>query len=83
MFKCDECNHEFAKPERFKHKEYADYGIGGEWLTAYISDVCPDCGSEDYEETVDEDDDATEQDEVLGMGLQHEPATADDRQGMA
>ena len=53
MFKCDECNHEFAKPERFKHKEYADYGIGGEWLTAYISDVCPDCGSEDYEEIVE------------------------------
>jgi len=78
MFKCIECDHHFDEPERIEEMEYADYGIGGQWLPAYVTNVCPNCGSEDYEEASDEDDDVTEQDETLGVGLQQAEGTADD-----
>ena len=83
MFKCIECDHHFDEPGRIEEMEYADYGIGGQWLPAYVTNVCPNCGSEDYEEVSDEDDCVAEPSEVLGVGLQQAAATADDRQGVA
>ena len=77
-FKYDECDHHFEEPEEIEEMEYADYGIGGQWLPAYVTAVCPNCGSEDFEEVRDEDDDVTEQDETLGVGLQQAAATAND-----
>lgn len=83
MFKCDECDYTFDKPEKIADKEYADYGIGGMWITVYTGECCPNCGSEEFEVMKDEDDCVAEPSEVLGVGLQQAAATADDRQGVA
>ena len=78
MFECNECRLDFDKPETLVEKEYADYGIGGEWLPIYVTDVCPNCGSEDYREIDDEDACTAEQDEVLGVGLHQATAVEND-----
>lgn len=83
-FKCDECDHHFDEPTYVPEKERIDYGIGAVWMTIYEYGVCPECGNPDYEEDLnDEDDDATVEDEVMGVGLQQAEAVPHDGQGVA
>ena len=84
MFKCSACDQEFDEPTYVPEKERIDYGIGAVWMTIYEYGVCPECGNPDYEEDLnDEDDDATVEDEVMGMGLQQAEAVPHDGQGVA
>lgn len=84
MFKCSACDEKFDEPTYVPEKERIDYGIGAVWMTIYEYGVCPECGNPDYEEDLnDEDDDATVEDEVMGMGLQQAEAVQDDGQGVA
>lgn len=82
-FKCKDCDHTFDEPEFYREREIIDYGIGKMWVTIWEGEVCPKCESNQIEENLNEDDDATEPDETLGVRLQQGEATADDRQGMA
>jgi DNA-directed RNA polymerase subunit RPC12/RpoP len=82
MFKCNDCSRQFEDPEYIREREMIDYGIGRSWVTLFEGNVCPYCESHDIEEFY-EDDDTTEPDEVVGVGLQQAEATADDRQGVA
>ena len=84
MFKCSACDQEFDEPTYVPEKERIDYGIGAVWMTIYEYGVCPECGNPDYEEDLnDEDDDATVEDEVMGVGLQQTEAVPHDGQGVA
>jgi hypothetical protein len=84
MFKCSACDEEFDEPTYVPEKERIDYGIGAVWMTIYEYGVCPECGNPDYEEDLnDEDDDATTEDEVVGVGLQQAEAVQDDGQRVA
>jgi hypothetical protein len=83
MFKCSDCGHEFDKPTYIKEDEIIDYGIGKVWATIWEGEVCPYCESCNFEEHSDEDDDATVEDEVVGVGLQQAEAVQDDGQGVA
>ena len=84
MYRCDSCHCEFDEPTYVPEKERIDYGIGAVWMTIYEYGVCPECGNPDYEEDLnDEDDDATVEDEVMGMGLQQAEAVPHDGQGVA
>jgi rubredoxin len=84
MFKCSACDQEFDEPTYVPEKERIDYGIGAVWMTIYEYGVCPECGNPDYEEDLnDEDDDATVEDEVMGVGLQQAEAVPHDGQGVA
>ena len=84
MYRCDSCHCEFDEPTYVPEKERIDYGIGAVWMTIYEYGVCPECGNPDYEEDLnDEDDDATAEDEVMGVGLQQAEAVQDDGQGVA
>lgn len=78
MFKCSDCTREFEDPEYICEREMIDYGIGRSWVTLFEGNVCPYCESHDIEEFCDEDDDATDPNEVVGVGLQQESATAYD-----
>lgn len=83
MYRCDSCHCEFDEPTYVPEKERIDYGIGAVWMTIYEYGVCPECGNPDYEEDLNEDDDATTEDEVMGVGLQQAEAVQDDGQGVA
>lgn len=84
MYRCDSCHCEFDEPTYVPEKERIDYGIGAVWMTIYEYGVCPECGNPDYEEDLnDEDDDATIEDEVMGLGLQQAEAVPHDGQGVA
>jgi rubredoxin len=84
MFKCSACDQEFDEPTYVPEKERIDYGIGAVWMTIYEYGVCPECGNPDYEEDLnDEDDDATVEDEVMGLGLQQAEAVPHDGQRVA
>ena len=84
MYRCDSCHCEFDEPTYVPEKERIDYGIGAVWMTIYEYGVCPECGNPDYEEDLnDEDDDATVEDEVMGVGLQQAEAVPHDGQGVA
>ena len=84
MLKCSACDEKFDEPTYVPEKERIDYGIGAVWMTIYEYGVCPECGNPDYEEDLnDEDDDATVEDEVMGVGLQQAEAVQDDGQGVA
>jgi hypothetical protein len=84
MYRCDSCHCEFDEPTYVPEKERIDYGIGAVWMTIYEYGVCPECGNPDYEEDLnDEDDDATVEDEVVGVGLQQTEAVQDDGQRVA
>ena len=84
MFKCSACDQEFDEPTYVPEKERIDYGIGAVWMTIYEYGVCPECGNPDYGEDLnDEDDDATVEDEVMGVGLQQAEAVPHDGQGVA
>ena len=84
MYRCDSCHCEFDEPTYVPEKERIDYGIGAVWMTIYEYGVCPECGNPDYEEDLnDEDDDATTEDEVVGVGLQQAEAVQDDGQRVA
>ena len=84
MYRCDNCHCEFDEPTYVPEKERIDYGIGAVWMTIYEYGVCPECGNPDYEEDLnDEDDDATVEDEVMGVGLQQAEAVPHDGQGVA
>ena len=84
MYRCDSCHCEFDEPTYVPEKERIDYGIGAVWMTIYEYGVCPECGNPDYEEDLnDEDDDATTEDEVMGVGLQQTEAVPHDGQRVA
>jgi uncharacterized protein (DUF2225 family) len=92
MYRCDSCHCEFDEPTYVPEKERIDYGIGAVWMTIYEYGVCPECGNPDYEEDLNhieqsevchEDDDATVEDEVMGVGLQQAEAVQDDGQRVA
>jgi hypothetical protein len=84
MYRCDSCHCGFDEPTYVPEKERIDYGIGAVWMTIYEYGVCPECGNPDYEEDLnDEDDDATIEDEVMGVGLQQAEAIPHDGQGVA
>lgn len=78
MYQCKDCKREFREPEFIREREIIDYGIGREWVTLWEGEVCPYCESDKIEEMSDEDDDAAEQDETVGVGLQQGTTTADD-----
>jgi hypothetical protein len=48
-YQCQTCKAIFDEPLYIHDQEYADYGIGGQWITIYEGDVCPDCESEEFE----------------------------------
>ena len=77
MYQCKDCDMEFEDPEYIHEKEMIDYGIGCSWVTLFKGHVCPYCESHNIEEFY-EDDDVTEQDETVGVGLQQAEGTADD-----
>lgn len=61
---CRLCDESFEEPIRAPDKEIIDYGIGRVWATINYIPLCPRCFSDEiYEE-------AAEQNETLGMGLQ-------------
>jgi len=47
-YKCETCSTLFDEPDYIHDKEYADYGIGGEWITLFKGEVCPFCESNEF-----------------------------------
>jgi DNA-directed RNA polymerase subunit RPC12/RpoP len=56
MLICNRCGAKFDQPEY--RKERVGEAYGGPYYERY--EVCPECGSEDLEETEDESDEETE-----------------------
>ena len=85
LYQCNRCKSRFNEPSYIEEREVIDYGIGSTWVTLFEGDVCPECESTDYELVPyeNEDDDTAESDETVGVGLQQEPPTADDRERVA
>jgi len=76
---CRLCDESFEEPLRAKDNEIIDYGIGRVWATIGYIPLCPRCFSDEiYEEDLNEDDDAAEQDETVGVGLQQGAAVQND-----
>ena len=46
---CKKCDARFQEPLYIDEREYADYGIGGEWITTFEGHVCPECESTNFE----------------------------------
>ena len=46
---CKKCETKFEEPLYIEEREYADYGIGGEWIIIFKGDVCPECESHDFD----------------------------------
>lgn len=60
MYVCDNCGARFEEPEQ-ERTTYEHY-FGAEWSGGipYVYEVCPDCGSEDFEE-IDEEEEEDEE----------------------
>lgn len=58
MNRCNNCKREFEDAQYIHERERIDYGIGSEWVTLFKGYVCPHCESTDYEEVIEDEEDA-------------------------
>lgn len=49
VYVCTDCREEFDEPGTRVEREYIDYGPSGYWAIVDEIDVCPSCGSENFD----------------------------------
>lgn len=54
-FKCDECQHEFAKPYIQEHTDLIAYGSCVRSEVVCVTHHCPECGCEDFSRCIEEE----------------------------
>lgn len=57
MLRCNRCGEEFYEPDTRKFRENLD-GENGWWT--YTEEYCPRCGSQDFEEAAEDDEEDDE-----------------------